>query len=487
MTIRRLMLVALMVPQMALAQSQIPVVGLEANSKGTAAWNTYSSGPEPIKQGHVIPLPGLCGSPIAFYYLASRDYGGIDSGATAAAFNGTGTITGFPNLSAALIANSYTVEDLTARVGLMSLGTDTEGVEWWITGDTETRIYAGGSYVLRVGGETIVGGPMPDFTMTIDYNAYGDCFDDAISGVTAIAHPVDMSGGASAGAQAVAAALLADIGANGILFSFSSIQPATGQTTFNTGTRVGAFFVIPSGAIQLAPLPTETPTDTPTSTATETPTDTPTNTSTDSPTETPTSGPTDTSTAVASATPTTTFTAMPVPECPVTPVVSCATSAAAMLKIKDTGTPARRRLVWKWKKGTAGFSDFGDPVEGTDRFRLCVYDDGNLIMSPAVEPGGTCDGKPCWKKLKTKYKYKNKSTNGDGVLKLILKEGLGNARIVLNAKKDNLVTPPLPLNQSDRVTVQLFRNPPSGPPCWSTEFLPPAKKSTSTVFRDKFP
>jgi len=97
----------------------------------------------------------------------------------------------------------------------------------------------------------------------------------------------------------------------------------------------------------LAPPPTATPTDTPTSTPTSTPTDTPTATPTATPTNTPTATPTatstntptDTPTATPTRTPTNTPTATPTvtPTRPPIPVVSSPTSPSGLILIFGLG------------------------------------------------------------------------------------------------------------------------------------------------------
>ncbi len=225
-----------------LAQADnIPVLGVEANHEGGAAWNANGSGPEPTKTGHLIPAPyNQCLNTNAYYYFASPEYGGIDP-ASPGGFHGIGPISGFPAFTAALAANGFVVGDLTARFGLGSLGSDTEGQDWTFLGDIETRFYQGGTFVLRLRGENMVGGAMPRLTLTIDYNVAANCFDDAISGVTDYVIPVDQSGASSAGVKAVAAAFLADLCGQGMRFVFDSVQPA-GQVEFQGNGRIGAFF-----------------------------------------------------------------------------------------------------------------------------------------------------------------------------------------------------------------------------------------------------
>lgn len=149
--------------------------------------------------------------------------------------------------------------------------------------------------------------------------------------------------------------------------------------------------------------PTSTPTrtNTPTQTPTRTPTRTPTHTPTVTPTPTPTSTPTITPTA--SPTPTPTPTGTPTPLCGATPRVDCqapSVAQAAKLLIRDADLDSRDRLVWRWRKGNAPISSFGDPLTSTE-YALCIYDSSGgsaaLARFMTVPPGGSCGGRPCWR------------------------------------------------------------------------------------------
>src|SRR5262245_26400907 len=70
------------------------------------------------------------------------------------------------------------------------------------------------------------------------------------------------------------------------------------------------------------------------------------------------------------------------------------------LKIAETGGPDDK-LAWKWLKGEETLdTDLGDPV-ATTNYTFCIYDTTAgapaLELEAVVPPGGTCDGKECWK------------------------------------------------------------------------------------------
>lgn len=76
--------------------------------------------------------------------------------------------------------------------------------------------------------------------------------------------------------------------------------------------------------------------------------------------------------------------------CPATPISGCALPGRATLQIRADVHPASWSFLWKWYRGTAAKADFGTPtaLNGGTSYLLCVYDDGDLIMNPAVGPDG---------------------------------------------------------------------------------------------------
>jgi cysteine-rich repeat protein/probable HAF family extracellular repeat protein len=108
--------------------------------------------------------------------------------------------------------------------------------------------------------------------------------------------------------------------------------------------------------------------------------------------------------------------------CVAAPVPGCLDAAHAQLQSSEK-TPGKERLKLQWKKvATATIQGaFGDPVTGTTRVALCLYDDaGTLIRGLVVDQGGqSCAGKPCWKAKGTKgYGYNDKATASDGISKI---------------------------------------------------------------------
>jgi hypothetical protein len=226
--------------------------------------------------------------------------------------------------------------------------------------------------------------------------------------------------------------------------------------------------------------PTPTPTDTPT--VTETPTTTP----TDSPTDTPSATPT----AIITGTPTET----PIPSptqtpyfasCAATPRSDCAAATGSQLKLANDSDISKRKLLWKWT-GAAALADFGDPAFGSANYALCVYDDGNLKMSPAIPAAGVCGDKPCWKDTATGRQYKDKDGFAGGVTKIKIKASMGSGAIQVKGK-GIYVANPFPITDMTAITVQFVRNPGPGVTCWEGILPAPPKKNDGSKFGDKAP
>jgi cysteine-rich repeat protein len=220
---------------------------------------------------------------------------------------------------------------------------------------------------------------------------------------------------------------------------------------------------------------TPTPTVTPISTA-ATATATPTSTRTATPTETPTS--TVTATLTATAIPTVTPTpavcgngaqesgeecddgnvipddgcsaSCTLEPCLAAPVPGCLEAAQAQLAASEK-TAGKEKLKVQWKKVASATTQgaFGDPVMGTTRVALCLYDDvGTLIRGFVVDRGGQlCAEKPCWKVNGTKgYGYKDKAAASDGISKIVYgageaEKGKADAAGANNASKGQTALP----------------------------------------------
>ena len=147
------------------------------------------------------------------------------------------------------------------------------------------------------------------------------------------------------------------------------------------------------------------------------------------------------------------------------------------------------KFRWRWVAGDATtLADFGDPVGGATAYRLCVYDDDNLVLQLDTPAGGTCrDGRACWATTRRGYRYVDKDLTAHGIPRIDLFAGdQGEAQIVFRGRSPNLSLPgPVSadayFNFTSSVRVQLLRSDDST--CWESELLPPARKNRGTEFR----
>lgn len=157
--------------------------------------------------------------------------------------------------------------------------------------------------------------------------------------------------------------------------------------------------------------------------------------------------------------------------------------------VKGDPDPARRALFWKWGKGTAGLSqaDFGDPVNGSTNYSLCIYDQTGgssaLKLSVPMLPGGTCFNRPCWKTSGSRgWKYKDFLAG----IRMSLKGGAaGTPRLKFKQRKPVVPAPGSGtqfFDQDPAVIVQLHASSP--PNCWSSTFdQSSAQRNDGTRFK----
>lgn len=168
--------------------------------------------------------------------------------------------------------------------------------------------------------------------------------------------------------------------------------------------------------------------------------------------------------------------------CPATPIACADTAGKNTVRVKPNLNASRSKFQWNWKRGTTPLlqTDLGDPVNGSTSYTLCLYDQSgpttySLAMGLSVAPGGTCGTRPCWKALGTTgWTYRNRSGDGSGVTKLVLRGGsAGRPSLQLAATGASL---PLPtpvsstqfFHQSPTVIAQLHGSNPAS--CWSSTF-----------------
>jgi len=153
--------------------------------------------------------------------------------------------------------------------------------------------------------------------------------------------------------------------------------------------------------------------------------------------------------------------------------VGCAPQGGK-LRIVNRDDDAGDSLVWVWAKGAAEFAA-GDPIGGSGRYELCVFDGppGNrrLRVASHAAKGGLCNDRQCWKpKGATGYRYKHFNAP-TGVRQLLLKSGApGKAKIVAKGRGESLdLSGDLDLIGTVRVQLQDS----AGGTCWEASFPTP--------------
>ncbi|WP_016956632.1 thrombospondin type 3 repeat-containing protein [Catenovulum agarivorans] len=239
-------------------ESAIPFTADEANFEGVVAWNVGAPAAENDNTGHQIPVPYYIEdiNEFAYYYMASRDYAGINPNSPGVIAATDGGMTGFPNFAHALHLAGYSESDINLQFGLMSLGADIEGQDWTLVGSLETRFYTGGTFTITLDGEVIVSAPMPKLTLSIEYNEAQNPLDDQIFGITeAVAfHLIEIEDQLDEELTVIAKAFLKDIAqsSSGLRLVFDSIQPA-GQSEYvdPANNRGGAYFEPQLGKLEI--------------------------------------------------------------------------------------------------------------------------------------------------------------------------------------------------------------------------------------------
>ena len=113
--------------------------------------------------------------------------------------------------------------------------------------------------------------------------------------------------------------------------------------------------------------------------------------------------------------------------CQASPRQDCIAAQKGSLAINEKAAGKEKlKAALKSLAPTVGQNDFGDPVSGTTRYDLCLYDDADVLIGEMTvdRAGATCATKACWKAISTKgFKYKDAATTADGIAAMTLKGG----------------------------------------------------------------
>jgi cysteine-rich repeat protein len=113
--------------------------------------------------------------------------------------------------------------------------------------------------------------------------------------------------------------------------------------------------------------------------------------------------------------------------CSASPLPLCRVAQQAQMQISEKN-PGKERLKLQWKKvgGATTTADFGDPVGGTTRATVCLYDSSAALVASydVARAGQLCSDKPCWKAKGTNgFGYGDKLAASDGITKMAYKSG----------------------------------------------------------------
>jgi predicted outer membrane repeat protein len=230
--------VMILAAQVTNAQQQIPFQGMVSQGYGVAAWNANGTGPEPAATGHQVPFPGFGN---LFYYGASRDY--VTGNSNHACFAFSPDIAGFPNFTQALTTNGYTANQVKARFGLVTLGLDEEGLDWFVMDDFHHSSHKYSDFnIFELNGE-------PMLAIKVDYAVWsvqaGTSTWNIDFGYTPV---INISGSSSANVQAVAHAFLQDLGGQNIRMQCESNY---GGVNISGNGRNGAYYNIINGILSV--------------------------------------------------------------------------------------------------------------------------------------------------------------------------------------------------------------------------------------------
>lgn len=215
-------------------QSYISLVADKDSGGGVAGYCLSGHSLQNFQTKFVDPVAGCVnGYTYAYYYIASRDRIEPNQGnnINKYGFKMTGGL-GLNNFIFMLNAWGFNARDVKITFGESSLGNDAQNADWFIRSNSlESRIYHPAPNNQRVeiwlGNHLLIYCNLPEMLINIDYQDRANCSDDLVSGRTnfaraynAVFNGVDNR---PAAVQAVADALLQDIGNKGIGLQFESL------------------------------------------------------------------------------------------------------------------------------------------------------------------------------------------------------------------------------------------------------------------------
>lgn len=229
----------------AIARASIPLTGLAADGLGIALWQADGTGPEPAAAGHAFDTP--IGRIHSHYYIASRDYAGIDPHARGA-LAARAPLRGFTRLAEALRDTGMALSEIVIRLPLITPGEDREGIEWSYRDGVETRyLRPAGPIPVLVRGETALKLDVRRLVLTEDYRGVAD-FAQARLSLATPPFAVAAVPTRSEVATVIARAMLQDLRGRQLCFTADRVVLLPGGFT-GPGRTHGNFAEIPTARL----------------------------------------------------------------------------------------------------------------------------------------------------------------------------------------------------------------------------------------------
>lgn len=225
----------------------IPFAGVAKDGLGIALWQADGTGPEPAAAGHVFDTP--VGRIHSHYYIASRDYAGIDPRARGA-LAARAPLRGFARLAAALTEAGLDPDALVIRLPLITPGADREGIEWRYRDEVETRyLRPSGPIPLLVNGAPALHLAVARLVLVEDYRG-ATTFADARLSLTSDSVTVAPLATAHRPAAGIARAMMQDI--NGRQLRFVADRLILLPEKFGGSGRTHGYFAeIPAARLEV--------------------------------------------------------------------------------------------------------------------------------------------------------------------------------------------------------------------------------------------
>jgi hypothetical protein len=110
--------------------------------------------------------------------------------------------------------------------------------------------------------------------------------------------------------------------------------------------------------------------------------------------------------------------------------------ASLLVKEKQAGNERLAVALKGFRSGVLR-QQFGDPVDGSTAYRVCIYDGDDALVADLVvdRAGVACVSKPCWKAVSSKgWKYRDTTASADGIHGIVAKSGSGKAKLIIKGR-----------------------------------------------------